>query len=667
MVLLNKYYCHFQNPPQQSITIIIKSFLRPKNTKMETIKSSSGSGGGGDRDGDRGRVGDWLRVHSEDTEDVPGLGRPETGIGVTKMVRGSAEASEEREAGYDVTDGPVVTVGLETLVYRHCADNGQGKPSSEDSESKYRTRNAVRCVIGGILVHLVLGNLYTWGIITTAVTAHLRQFDSSLEYGDTLSVYITQLAFVGIFMSVGGAVQVRVGARYTCLLGGLLISLGAFLSAFVKSLIALCFTGGVLFGMGVGISYSAPIVCAAKWRPDKKSLIAGVILAGFGGGSFCFGFIDTYILHYGATKEDSEFVDGYFPSGSSIPKMVPVMYLMLSLLYTLASLVGCWLLREPPQINKIADGVGLVQFNPFRDEVTSAGDAETVHFSPLRNCVTDESVVCGTPPSGNSLFHRPHILKAKYDLVSTLEAHQVASPDDAFRSTNGCRQLTDNQNSLVKCDNVSDVGEIFGRETVKYVEMGPSELVRDSLGWHITSCYSLTAVAGIFITGTYKTFGLQNFHDDLYLSYLGSSASLFNVVGRITWGALADRIGPTTTLSYLSLAFSVLIFTYSSAPSIGGKITFSIWTYAIFAVEGGIFSLYLPQCIILFGPENAGKNYGVVFGGFSVCNVIIVVILSRLNVAFRTVSLILGSIVALGFFDLLLLIMHIYRRFKIRT
>ena len=91
-----------------------------------------------------------------------------------------------------------------------------------------------------------------------------------------------------------GILDTKLGSRMTVLIGGTLLSIGTFLSAFCTSLLGTLFTYGCLFGAGIGISYSAPIVCSVKWMPEQKGLITGIIVAGFGSGN-SISFIVVYL------------------------------------------------------------------------------------------------------------------------------------------------------------------------------------------------------------------------------------------------------------------------------------------------------------------------------------------------------------------------------------
>ena len=59
----------------------------------------------------------------------------------------------------------------------------------------------VKCTIAGFLVHIVLGTLYLWGIITVAVTSYLKKYDPSVTYNDTILIYGTALGVQGSIIS----------------------------------------------------------------------------------------------------------------------------------------------------------------------------------------------------------------------------------------------------------------------------------------------------------------------------------------------------------------------------------------------------------------------------------------------------------------------------------
>jgi putative oxidoreductase len=72
-------------------------------------------------------------------------------------------------------------------------------------------------------------------------------------------------------------------------LGGILVSVGFFMSGHAHSLTSLYIWFGVVGGLGNGFGYCTPIPVMAKWFPDKRGLAVGLAVAGYGGGSAIFG------------------------------------------------------------------------------------------------------------------------------------------------------------------------------------------------------------------------------------------------------------------------------------------------------------------------------------------------------------------------------------------
>jgi OFA family oxalate/formate antiporter-like MFS transporter len=98
----------------------------------------------------------------------------------------------------------------------------------------------------------------------------------------------------------------KIGPTKLAMAGGALFGLGYLLGALALSMQSptLLFLGyGVIGGCGLGLGYVTPVATVAKWFPDKKGLITGLAVAGFGFGAliwikltsgfkFCVEFID---------------------------------------------------------------------------------------------------------------------------------------------------------------------------------------------------------------------------------------------------------------------------------------------------------------------------------------------------------------------------------------
>ena len=271
---------------------------------------------------------------------------------------------------------------------------------------QHAERSGWLCVCGGVSVHLVLGCLYLWGNITTAVTSHLRIYDDSITYQDTLLVFATALGVQGCTMLLGGLVERRYGARTTVLAGGYTLTLGTFLSATATSLTEILFYDGVMFGVGMGLAYTAPITCASKWMPSRKGLVTGCIVAGFGFGAFVFGFLSSGILNPEGfdLPEGSAGGRGYFSPDSPVPSRVPRLFVTLGCCYfVLVSFAG-WCLKEPSDAEEAEIAAAQLQL----DELQLGGQHEKLSLN-------DPSSSPGTGMAVNPLLKSAYQAAAQSD------------------------------------------------------------------------------------------------------------------------------------------------------------------------------------------------------------------------------------------------------------
>ena len=139
-------------------------------------------------------------------------------------------------------------------------------------------------VVGGLSMNLALGTLYAWSVFVAPLEKEFgwKRADTSTIF--TVAVVVFALTFIA-----AGRLQDKKGPFIASVAGGLLVSLGFFLSAYTTSLGWIIFSFGVLGGLGNGFGYATPIPVMAKWFPDKRGLAVGLAVAGYGGGSAIFG------------------------------------------------------------------------------------------------------------------------------------------------------------------------------------------------------------------------------------------------------------------------------------------------------------------------------------------------------------------------------------------
>lgn len=161
---------------------------------------------------------------------------------------------------------------------------------------------------------------------------------------------------LGPSMYLGGLISEKYGPKRCMMLGGVVIVSGTLLASTATSLFGLILTHGVPFGVGMGITYAAPIAEAIKWVPAKKGLFTGIVVAGLGAGAFVFGTIAIAVVN-----PDDQNVNPktkYFDQSSGIPERVPTMYLVLGCCYAIFYSIGIVLLSEKPPDMQLQEPLG---------------------------------------------------------------------------------------------------------------------------------------------------------------------------------------------------------------------------------------------------------------------------------------------------------------------
>ncbi len=143
-------------------------------------------------------------------------------------------------------------------------------------------KNRWLVVVGAILIQLALGAIYAWSVFTNLLTQPPYDFTAT----QTQIIFSVGLATFAVVMVLAGRWMARVGPQRVALAGGITLGLGYILAGlfgdtFAKQMIFI----GLIGGAGIGLAYVTPIAVGMRWYPDKKGLITGLAVAGFGLGA----------------------------------------------------------------------------------------------------------------------------------------------------------------------------------------------------------------------------------------------------------------------------------------------------------------------------------------------------------------------------------------------
>jgi len=136
-------------------------------------------------------------------------------------------------------------------------------------------------VVGAILIQLALGAIYAWSVFTPSLV------EAGWTKAMTQGVFATGLFFFAIVMVIAGRIMPKYGPRKVAMSGGFVLGSGYLLAGLFggTSFIALLVFIGMIGGAGIGLAYVVPIAVGMRWFPDKKGLITGLAVAGFGFGA----------------------------------------------------------------------------------------------------------------------------------------------------------------------------------------------------------------------------------------------------------------------------------------------------------------------------------------------------------------------------------------------
>jgi len=146
-------------------------------------------------------------------------------------------------------------------------------------------------VVGGILMNLALGALYAWSVFVLPLERDFGWTRAETSWVFTIAVVAFALSFI-----VAGRLQDLKGPRICAAIGGVLASGGFILASWTESLLGLYIAFGLVVGIGNGFGYATPTPVASKWFPDKRGLVIGMMVGGYGAGSAVVGPLATRLI-----------------------------------------------------------------------------------------------------------------------------------------------------------------------------------------------------------------------------------------------------------------------------------------------------------------------------------------------------------------------------------
>ena len=158
-------------------------------------------------------------------------------------------------------------------------------------------KQGLKVLVAAATLQLFMGIVYVWSVFVIPV--------SEFYNWDPEAVKLTtsyMLCFFGLGIFAGGKLIEKLGASKVVLMGGLLLSSGLFVTAFIPTSTPwlIYITYGIFGGFGVGAAYNANISSAQKWFPKNRGFATGVSVCAFGFSTVIFApLIEALIRNFG--------------------------------------------------------------------------------------------------------------------------------------------------------------------------------------------------------------------------------------------------------------------------------------------------------------------------------------------------------------------------------
>ena len=432
-------------------------------------------------------------------------------------------------------------------------------------------------------------------------------------------------------MFVGGWLVRKIGPRLTTLLGSAIMSTGVLVTYFLIkiSFWAMLLTYGIMYGTGVGVAYIGPLSSAMKWMPKWKGIANGVVVSGFGLGALIFDAVQTayvnpenFVASQDPLYPDSD--EKYFTEAVLLDR-VPMVFLILGGTYAVTQLIGSLLITDPPP-DYLMESSGTTNV----DEDTPLQEVDDPQACTLYEPTGDDGqlpapdheenpgiiqVRRSSPNYGSNEGNSP---SPDHSTSPTLSHHSDEEPDEhvVLRDSEKKHLLEgeEREKHFSRQSSDWDRSSVSSASWTKNVVMSltPLQVLKKVNFYILWFMFLCNGIAVLFTATLYKFFGNSFIDDDHFLATVGSIAAVFNCLGRIVWGLIADRVSYKFALVLLSATMTVFTLTFYSC-ILAGKAMFFIWVCVIFFCIGGNFSLFPTAIGRAFGLEHVSINYGLLF------------------------------------------------------
>jgi len=187
-----------------------------------------------------------------------------------------------------------------------------------------KMQNRWRIATAGVVMQIALGAVYAWSVFRIPLTKSFGWTIPQVTLAFTIAIFV-----LGFAAFAGGVWMRRAGPRPVAVTAGSLYGLGVFLASFTDGrLWWLYLSYGLMAGTGLGLGYIVPVATLVKWFPDRRGMITGIAVAGFGAGALITAPVATRLIGQVG---------------------IPRTFAILGIVYFIAVTGAGWFMHDPPK------------------------------------------------------------------------------------------------------------------------------------------------------------------------------------------------------------------------------------------------------------------------------------------------------------------------------
>jgi MFS transporter, OFA family, oxalate/formate antiporter len=187
------------------------------------------------------------------------------------------------------------------------------------------TTNRWLIALAAVVMQICLGAAYGWSVFVAPLVSMTGWTLTQVSLNFTFAI-----AFLGLGTIIGGLWQDRSGPRPVATVAGVIYGISYLLAGWFASqhsLWGMYLSYGCLGGIGMGMGYITPVATITKWFPDRRGLMTGVAVAGYGAGAL---------------------IMSPFAARSIAARGIPLTFEILGVVYLIVVVLAAQFYRNPP-------------------------------------------------------------------------------------------------------------------------------------------------------------------------------------------------------------------------------------------------------------------------------------------------------------------------------